>query len=212
LIAIWGDSYAASFYPGLAYFSRQRGFDVAQFTASSCPPMIGYHNPDRRFCAEVNDFVVKRLAELKPDTVILYATWKYNDIPMGIERTVSLLKSANISKILMVGPPPSWLGNGLPNAVLDYYFEHHAVLPERTFFRSEEKWTRDWDEYLEREAKRIGVDYISAHRLMCDDAGCLARIGPDGSQLTTFDVGHLSYPASIMLAEQVLKAAPGFDR
>jgi peptidoglycan/LPS O-acetylase OafA/YrhL len=212
LVAIWGDSYAASLYPGLAYLADQRGFDVAQFTASSCPPLIGYSNPGRPFCAETNDFVVQRLAELKPDAVILYATWKYNDIPAGIERTFRLLKRANLAKILMVGPPPSWLGDGLPANMLDYYFATRSILPERTFYRSEEKWTRDWDEYLEREATRMGIEYVSAHRIMCNDAGCLARIGTDGSKLTAIDIGHLTYPASIMLAEQVLKAAPGFDR
>jgi hypothetical protein len=28
----------------------------------------------------------------------------------------------------------------------------------------------------------------------------------------SFDTGHLTYPASIMIAEQVLKLAPEFDR
>jgi peptidoglycan/LPS O-acetylase OafA/YrhL len=211
LLAIWGDSYAASLYPGLAYFAARRGFDVAEFTASSCPPLIGYLNPGRRFCSEINDFVVKRLTELKPDAVILYATWKYDGIPAGMERTLGLLKQADIPKILMAGPPPSWLGEGLPTNLLDYYFAHRSILPERTFYRSENKWTRDWDEYLEREAKRIGIDYISIRRLMCDDVGCLARIGPGGSELTAIDVGHLTYPASIFVAKQVLDIVPGFD-
>jgi peptidoglycan/LPS O-acetylase OafA/YrhL len=214
LIAVWGDSYAASLYPGLKYFGDQRGFDVAEFTASACLPLLGYINVERRFCKGANDYAVQRLVELKPEAVILYTTWRYNDddVRNGLDRTIPLLKAAGINKIIVFGPPATWLGDGLPANLLDYYFQKHALLPQRTWFRSNDAWTRPFDAFLEAQANRVGIDFVSARRLMCNDQGCLTRLGSDGPGMVSFDTGHLTYPASIMLAEQVLKAAPGFDR
>jgi len=214
LIAVWGDSYGASLYPGLKYFGDQRGFDVAEFTASACPPLVGYSTVQRRFCKGANDYVVQRLAELKPEAVIFYTTWRYNDddVRNGLDRTIPLLRAAGINKIIVLGPPATWLGDGLPANLLDYYFQTHSLLPDRTWFRSNDAWTRPFDDFLEAQAKRVGIDFVSARRVMCNDDGCLTRLGSDGPSLISFDTGHLTYPASIMMAEQVLKAAPGFDR
>jgi hypothetical protein len=213
LIAVWGDSYAASLYPGLKYFADQRGFDVAEFAASSCPPLVGFVMEQRRFCKSANDYVVQRLAELKPEAVVLYTTWRYNneDVSVGLDRTIPLLKAAGINKIIVLGPPASWLGDGLPANLLDYYFQTHTLLPQRTWFRSNDDWTRPFDGFLEAQAKRGGGDFMSVRRLMCNDNGCLTRLGSDGSSMISYDTGHLTYPASIMVAEQILKTVPGFD-
>ena len=213
LVVVWGDSYAASLYPGLAHFGAQRGFDVAEYTASACPPLKGFVHPERRFCKGANDFVLQRLAELKPEAVIFYSTWSYgaDDLRTGLEATVAQLKALNIPKIVLLGPPATWLGEGLPANVLDYYFQHHALLPARTKYRSNDAWTQGPDRFLEEQAKNLGIDYVSARRIMCNDDGCLARIGPNGADLTAYDSGHLTHAASLMLAEQVLKVMPGFD-
>lgn len=213
LIAVWGDSYAASLYPGLKYFGDKRGFDVAEYAASSCPPLVGYSNEQRPFCKGANDYTIQRLTELKPEAVVFYTTWRYSpdDVIKGLDRTIPLLKAAGINKVIVLGPPTMWLGDGLPANLLDYYFQTHTLLPARTWFRTNDAWTKPFDEFLEAQTKRVGIDFVSARRLLCNDQGCLTRLGPDGPSLTSFDSGHLTYPASIMLAEQVLKAAPGFD-
>jgi hypothetical protein len=209
LLLIWGDSYAASLYPGLARFADEKGFELAQFTASACPPLIGYINPDRRFCKSINDYVQKRIFELHPDTVILYSSWSYHhqstDFQHDLAQTVSLLKPLT-KKIVVVGPVASWLGPGLPGNVLDYYFEsgNFSVLPERTWYRSNENWTKAAEAMVEPTANALGVEYISARKILCNEAGCLARIGSNGADLVTFDNGHLSYPGSIFLAGQMI--------
>jgi peptidoglycan/LPS O-acetylase OafA/YrhL len=214
LIAVWGDSYSASLYPGLKYFADERGFDVAEFAASSCPPLVGFVMEQRRFCKGANDYVVRRLVELKPEVVVLYTTWRYNDddVRVGLDRTIPMLKAAGINKIIVLGPPASWLGDGLPANLLDYYFRTHTLLPQRTWFRSNDAWTRPFDEFLEAQAKRVGADFMSVRQMMCNDDGCLTRLGSDGPSMISYDTGHLTYPASIMVAEHILKTAPGFDR
>ena len=216
LIAVWGDSYAASLYPGLAHFGAERAFDVAEYTASSCPPLIGFVQPERRFCKGANDFVIERLNGLKPDAVILYSTWSYgldaDGLADRLKATVSLLREARISKIVLLGPMATWLGESLPTNILDYYFANHALLPKRTWYRSNDQWTQGVDQFLEAQAKSLGIDYVSLRRILCNEDGCLARIGPNGSELTVYDSGHMTYPGSIFMAEQVLKVMPGFDR
>ncbi|WP_316238888.1 acyltransferase family protein [Bradyrhizobium sp. SZCCHNR1015] len=214
LILVWGDSYAASLYPGLAHFGAERGFEVAEYTASACPPLLGFVHPERRFCKGANDFVIQKVAELKPDLVLFYSTWSYgaDDLRNGLDRTVAALKELNVPRIVLLGPPATWLGESLPANILDYYFRTHSLLPARTKFRSNDNWTRALDEFLQAQAQRVGIQYISARRMMCNDDGCLARIGADGSDLTAYDSGHLTYPGSLFIARQALEVLPGFDK
>ena len=157
----------------------------------------------------MNDYVQTRISKLHPDTVILYSSWSYHrqstDFQHALARTVALLKPLT-KKIVVVGPVASWLGPGLPGNVLDYYFEggNFSVLPERTWYRSNENWTKAAEAMVEPTANALGVEYISARRILCNKAGCLTRIGPDGADLVTFDNGHLSYPGSIFLAGQMI--------
>lgn len=210
LIAVWGDSYAASLYPGLAHFGTERGFDVAEFATSACAPLIGYVNTERPLCKPSNDAVLRHLTELKPDVVILYGTWRASDeaVRLGLERTIPLVKAAGVAKIMIVGPPPTWQGDGLPSNLLDYYFQTRSVLPERTWFRTVDDWTKPFDAFLAEQATHLDVDYVSVRALMCKDDGCLTRIGPNASEITTFDSGHLTYPAALFVAQHVLDALP----
>ena len=56
-MVLWGDSTAASLYPGLRGLNNG-AFDIAQLTASGCPPFIDDYVPlaERPNCAEINAF------------------------------------------------------------------------------------------------------------------------------------------------------------
>ncbi|WP_316190126.1 acyltransferase family protein [Bradyrhizobium sp. SZCCHNS2096] len=213
LVLLWGDSYAASLYPGLKHLADERGFDVAEYSASSCAPLIGYVNSERRFCKPSNDFTLQKIRELHPDVVVLYSTWSYGepDLRGGLQRTVPLLRPFT-KKIVLLGPPATWTGEGLSANVLDYYFEsgNFATLPERTWYRSRESFTRGIEAILEDEASKVGIEYVSMRGLMCNDNGCLARIGPNGSELTAFDTGHFTHAGSIFMAGQIIDRVLAF--
>ncbi|WP_429104390.1 acyltransferase family protein [Bradyrhizobium sp. i1.12.3] len=204
LLLIWGDSYGAALYPGLLHFARERGYDVAQYTASACPPLIGYTLAERPFCRSINDDVVARIGKLHPDVVILDATWGQAEPTLreDLPRTISQLKAANIARIVLMGPPPSWQGAGLSANVLDYYRKTGTVLPARTFYRSNDEWTRGRDVMLSALSHELGIHYISVRNIFCNDDGCLTRIGPNESELTAFDPGHLTVPGSMFLVGQ----------
>lgn len=206
LLLIWGDSYGAALYPGLLHFTAERGYDVAQYTASACPPLIGYVLAERPFCKSINDDVVRRIGELHPDVVILYATWGHAEPTLrdDLPRTVTSLKAANVARIVLMGPPPSWQGAGLSQNVLDFYRQTASVLPARTFYRSDDEWTRGRDALLGSLSHELGIHYISVRNVFCNDDGCLTRIGQNQSELTAFDPGHLTVPGSIFLVGHTL--------
>jgi peptidoglycan/LPS O-acetylase OafA/YrhL len=207
LLFVWGDSYAAALYAGLDRLSEQHGYGVAEYTASACPPMIGYVNGERRFCKPINDFIIKKITEIKPNVVILHSTWSYdaNDLNAGLKETVRQLKELKIKKIVLLGPVASWKGDGLAANVLDYFYESgHTLIPARTTYRSNDEWTRALEQFLQKRAQELDIEYISARKVMCNDEGCLSRIGKDGSDLTAFDGGHLTLPGSVYLSGAIL--------
>jgi peptidoglycan/LPS O-acetylase OafA/YrhL len=214
LLLVWGDSYGAALTPGLLHFAGERSYDVAQYTASACPPLIGYTLEARPFCHSINDDVVLRIGRLRPDVVILHATWGHAEAVLrdGLTRTVAQLKAAGTGRIVVMGPPPGWQGAGLSRNVLDYYRQTGTVLPERTWFRSNDDWVRGRDALLRALTRDLGVDYISVRDVFCNDQGCLSRIGPGGSQLTAFDPGHLTLPGSVFLADRTLDVLLGFGQ
>lgn len=103
----------------------------------------------------------------------------------------------------------NWQGVGLSHNVLDYYRQTGTVLPERTLFRSNDEWTRGRDALFRELTRQLGIDYISVRDVFCNDEGCLSRIGPDGSQLTAFDPGHLTVPGAIFLARHTIDSLLG---
>jgi hypothetical protein len=99
--------------------------------------------------------------------VILDAAWGHAEetLRQDLPRTIAQLKAMNIPKIVLMGPPPGWLGAGLPVNVLDYYRATHSVLPARTFYRSNNDWTRDRDAMLAAFSRELGIQYISVRNV-----------------------------------------------
>ena len=165
LVFLWGDSYAASLYPGLSEAVAAKGGSVAEYTASACPALIDYVNPQRRFCKPINDRILEIAGKLRPDFIVLYSTWSYSDqdLDAGLKKTVALLRARQLNNIIVLGPPATWKGSGLAANMIDYYYEGgaHSLLPVRTFYRTNDEWTRRVDTVLEADAKANDVPDIS---------------------------------------------------
>jgi peptidoglycan/LPS O-acetylase OafA/YrhL len=204
LILYWGDSYAAAEYAGAEALRAEGGYDVAEYTSSACPPLIGFVLPERPFCKENNDFVMQQIAELRPDVVVLHGTWLNAQavIENGVTETVRQLKALHIRKIVFLGPPPRWNGIGLSANVVDYYYEHGLkIIPSRTKYRLVQE---DVDEQMRQIAIKNDIPYISIQKILCNADGCLVRIGPNGQYLTAFDPGHVTLPGAIYVTRQIL--------
>jgi hypothetical protein len=196
LIAIWGDSTAAALAPGFRKLQETEAFGFAQYSASSCQPVLDRQS-STKLCAERNRKIVDLIGKAAPDVVLLHAGWGLNDTADELRPTIDALRARGIARIVIVGPVPVWRG-GLPNAVANHYWRTQSVLPERTplyFDRG------SGDENLHKVAATLGVDYISARNAFCNGDGCISRVG---TSLVASDAVHLTEIGSILLARSIL--------
>jgi peptidoglycan/LPS O-acetylase OafA/YrhL len=175
LIALWGDSTAGALMPGLRNLQSHYSFGIAQFTVSSCSPIfiVGSYSAVVPSCLERNQKILRNITELHPDMVLLQALWTTTHDELN--PTISALRSAGISRIVIIGRSPMWPG-GFPNAVATYYRRTRELLPERTNLFVEPQTGAD---PMMGIAESVGVEYISARDAFCDKDGCIARIGQD---------------------------------
>lgn len=87
-IVLFGDSHAAQWFPALEKMAKENGLALTSFTKSACPgPAIrkvdkgGYRNSE---CSKWRDNVYKRIAELKPEAVLV-SGMQYFQRPEGYQ-------------------------------------------------------------------------------------------------------------------------------
>lgn len=189
LIAVWGDSTAAALMPGFRAAQPVGQFRLAQLTAAGCTPILQSRDPFiPQSCAAQNDQAFDLIRTSHPDTVVLHAMWNpgTNDVER-LRTTLSALKDAGIPRIVLLGPVPVWK-RGLPFLLVNNFRLTHA-LPERLVLG---KGRPDSDRIFEQIAQQSGVTYISAWNALCNDKGCIARVGDAATDITASDNVHLT--------------------
>ena len=192
---LWGDSHAAQLYPGLRqHFSDLR---LEQYTSPGCQPILSWEVPAFPRCLEVNNAVMERVRELKPETVLLTSRWLGVGETEKIRNTIRSIRDAGVREIVVIGPVPRWD----PNLVAALFKRYKAApfdrIPERMKDGLDpEKFVIDRS--LRELARESGARYISAMDLLCNEDGCLVRPDSDefASSVMTFDDSHLTPEAS----------------
>jgi hypothetical protein len=196
LIAIWGDSTAGALVPGFRKLQETEQFGLAQFTVSSCQPLLAQETPVRR-CQERNRRIPHLIGEAAPAVVLLHSFWGLNDTAEDFRPTIDALRSRGAARIVILGPVPVWRG-GLPNIVAAHYWRTGTVLPERTDQYFERGSS---DESLRKVAAELNVEYISARDVFCNADGCITRVG---DSLVTSDSVHLTEAGSVFLIRAII--------
>ena len=158
---------------------------------------------------------LQMIAHHKPDIVVVGAAWTYDEPGFDLDKiadTIAVLRNIGIRRIVLVGPPVSWGFGGLPQVLTRYALRHFgALLPERTHYGLSEN-VRAIDDALRQKARVWNVEYVSLWETMCNEEGCLARLGPAARDITAFDPQHLTLLASNFVAEatmpRILGVAP----
>jgi peptidoglycan/LPS O-acetylase OafA/YrhL len=196
LIAIWGDSTAAALIPGFRDLQQTREFGIAQYTVSSCPPLLVRLPSLTPLCVERNQRIVERIGSLAPDIVLLHAIWETNDTVEWLRPTVEALRAQHIARIIILGPVPVWTG-GLPNVAAAIFWRTGKIIPERSPFYFDRA---SGDAVMRKIAAELNVEYISARDAFCNNDGCITRVG---GALVASDIIHLTGPGSAFLAETI---------
>jgi hypothetical protein len=199
LTLLWGDSHAIHLAPGLRAAVGARG--VAQLTATSCPPIVGYSARGRPHCASINRFVLSWVERQRPRTVLLAASWPSYDGYTAVARTISELIRLGTPRVVLVGPFPSY-----PERVFDVLLREgaSAALPERLASSRLERLRRV-DAELQVLATTAGAVYASPLRLLCDTQDCLVAPGGELTRILVFDQSHLTPAGSTYVADQLLQ-------
>lgn len=198
LVYLWGDSHAAALYVGLRSFQDRYAFRIAQYTASSCPPLN-----DPNLCPSNNyQENLNRIRLLKPKFVILHAEWgKGNYVNLNLLTNTLYDIDKTGATPIVVGPVTGWV-EGLPKVMLTYYEKNPLkILPARLDQGIDQNvW--EVGNLVERLTGKEHAIYFSARQELCNEEGCIALIANE--DLASYDTGHLSPSASKIVADSLL--------
>jgi peptidoglycan/LPS O-acetylase OafA/YrhL len=209
-IALWGDSYAASLYPGFRQLQQQYKFGVLQRTASGCPPLFNLEKLiERPNCNELNEHTLANLIKLSPTVIILNAAWIHEQYPLsgeelGLKLSESLKRIQDAlpkSTLVLIGPVPRW-----------------RMSPQRTSFRAWVALGKPLDGVTNRLhaaaypllntrlkdiAERLGIEYVDPYPTFCNEEGCLTTVGTRPEDFVAIDSAHLSKAGAIYFIKQI---------
>ena len=203
-LLIWGDSYSWAMYAGI---NKVAGSDanVYLLAKAGCPPILDVHTYVAH-CATHNSRVLKIIQNEYYDQIVLIARWDHwsyqsNEHIANIEKTIDQLKLIGTKQIYIIGPPPEW-HPGLQDVLLKHAMRDK--LGHRLAERLTEGVTTSplLDQQLQQLASKKKVQYISLLKILCNEEGCLTKLGDEPEDLMGYDDGHLSRKGGAFVAQQ----------
>ena len=220
-VVLWGDSHAAHLGPGLDELSRRDKFKLAQYSSAGCPPVVPFVSDRQKECFELNELVLRKIAELKPDTVVMAGRWDIYDgkgfgqlDPNALRNTIARLKQFGVKRIVVMGQFPIWRAQvpqlrarnfrlaavGLDSDAKRLERDTSFVIPT----------TYAANEMIQQAVAGTGVEFVSPLATLCNGEGCLLVVpGTDGKPIY-WDDNHLTRTGSIYFVEQNMPAFQGF--
>ena len=199
---LWGDSYAQALSAGITTL-LPRDTRLAQVATSHCRPSltpIDLDVPGGR-CEKANSFALAKIAELKPDVVILAQLGAHEATDW--HALSAHVRSLGVGRVVLVGPAPMWLPS-LPEVVTSQYWQKdfsrvsYGLLGERS---SEDA------QMSARYAGASDLTYVPLIPRLCNADGCQAAVpGSDPPELIAFDEGHLTPLGSAYVADLALRS------
>jgi len=198
LVLVWGDSTAGALMPGLLKAQETRNFGIGQLTSSSCIPALNADIPSTPKCRAINDKVLSLVRDIRPDIVLLHGTWeKHLD---HVAETVVALKTLTAARVVVLGGVPAWR-RGLPSEVLRYFMLYHRLIPARSNAAAQ---PNGYDAVMRAKLVPLGAEFISASDALCNEDGCVTRIGDSAGDISTSDQVHLTEKGSEYLVNAVI--------
>jgi len=211
MVFLWGDSHAASLYPGFKAAQDKNVFEfgLVERTGAICPPVLD-HEPRPR-CRDLNHEAMSAVKELKPDVVVLYAFWHENRIYQrydltNLGYTVDQIKQAGVDRIYLVGTVPFWK-KSLPDILLEKFQQD----PDLEYFPKElskenlDPYVLASDASMRAFSVRHNIEYVSGIDFFCNKEGCRTTVGADRRIPISYDYGHLTQPAVEVFVHHLLQ-------
>jgi peptidoglycan/LPS O-acetylase OafA/YrhL len=208
LLVVWGDSHAASLYPGLkAQQARHPEYRLAQFTWGGCPPMLDWDSYRVPQCRAFNAAALAKVAALRPDIVVLAGDWLIYFSKSGgseadlapLESTIQQLHDRGVPRIVVFGNIPVWQLPA-PRVGMKLWVERHD-LPQRSQEYLDTDSLRADDLVRHVIAKVQGVEFVSPIDALCDSRGCILTTSRTRWIPVTLDTSHLTIDGSKYLLD-----------
>jgi peptidoglycan/LPS O-acetylase OafA/YrhL len=197
---LWGDSHAQALSPGITSLLPD-GVVLAQVATSACRPSLGpidLHVPGDR-CTRANTFALEKIAELKPDIVILAQAGDH--AATDWDALARHVRSLGVGRVILVGPAPMWEPS-LPEIFINRYWDSK---PDRIGYGLVAGRAALDEQMRARYASSDALTYVSMIGSLCAADGCLARVpGVDPPEMMAFDAAHLTPRASRYVADHLL--------
>lgn len=203
-IFIWGDSFAASLYPGLAA-AFEPNVNVRQMTRDQCIPLLG--RSAFATCNRSNDVVAATIAHYPPDVVVLFAAWsEYGSyepggaLAGGVAATIARLRTTGVRRVVVVGPSPLWRDEFLPMLIAGHMQRTHSSSVPVMMSDDLDTSIFAADRALRILVPQLGAVYVSLTDSLCSHAACRVLTPSEPPELMTADVGHFTAPAARYVA------------
>lgn len=207
-IFLWGDSLAAHLYPGLMHSVNLRddNYVISQVTGTGCSFFAeNTGSLMSKNCASLNQFALDSIREHKPDIVIIASRLSKNKTQdyMRIEGVIRKMKNLGIKNLFLVGLPPRW-NPSIGFRLADDYKKSQRFSEYLEITSLELESQLAVDSGLKNIALNNSVFYISILDTLCNQQGCLTKVGNDiPEDLITYDYDHFTKSASEYFIKEV---------
>lgn len=204
-ILLWGDSYAWAMYAGINEVAASNA-NVYLMAKTGCPPLLEVERTAVNHCKSQNARVIDAIKAEQYDQVVLIARWDHwtyqsDAYITQISKTIEHLKLIGVKQLYLVGPPPEW-HPGLQDVLVKHALKDK--IGHRLESRLSEGVTTSpaLEKQLIQLAQNKGIAYISLLNILCNERGCMTKVGAEPEDLIGYDDGHLSRKGGAFVAEQ----------
>jgi hypothetical protein len=203
LLVAYGDSHAWHLQEGLRrlQISQTFRFVLKQWSVECVPMVAEVKRSDDETCRTLMSAERRYFEQVKPDIVVIAGHWlRYKQIDK-LSEIIQFFQQIDVPRIVVIGSVPYWFQ--FPQLTLygDYISDPLHRIPERLFGFA--KATLEIDSRLKEITARLGVRYISAYDVLCNEDGCLARLGDTAKDIVQFDMTHLTPAGSRYLVSHI---------
>ncbi len=197
-VFIWGDSHAQQLYYGLQH-ALPDDWQILQVATSGCVARLNATPNKRNYCEYANWFAFAKIAEDKPDVVIVGQDAGQDVVRM--KEIAQGLLAVGVKKVIFTGPNPHWTTD-LPKIVAYRLWDN---IPRRTFTAIDRRIMALDGALKDGLQQSASVRLVSVIDYFCNSEGCLVYYGDDVKEgITSWDYGHLTPVASEHFAKDIL--------
>ncbi len=111
------------------------------------------------------------------------------------------MKLSGVKQVFVIGPPPEWQP-GLQDVLITHALRDKLKHQLSNRIAEDVKTSPLLDNQLRHLSQEKQVPYISLLKLLCNEAGCLTKVGNEPEDLMGYDDGHLSRKGGAFVAQQ----------